>query len=570
MKRFIILFLLTLIVTGCSNKNNITITNSSPPANNEDTLVLLISEPPEGLAAYQQLVEEFTKVQPDIQVTINNVPDGTEFLKRLATDIAAKSPPDVFLINYRRFGQFVIKGALEPIDNYIAESQDIKPEDFFPVALEAFKFNGNQYCIPQNISSLQVYYNKNLFIEANLPFPQKDWTMNDFLVAARALTKTENGRIVQHGLGLDPVTLRLAPFIWSHGGDLVDDPILPTRLTLNSTPSREAFQFFVDLQVVEHVVPSKIDEATEDSKTRFENGKLGMYLQSRAITPELRATIKDFDWDLAPFPRDNYVTTVLHSDGYCITKDSKNKMEAWQFIEFATNVNGQKIMAASGRTVPSRISVANSDLFLTSSMLPVNNQVYLDMASNIRSVPIMTTWLEIEDILNNEIKRAFYGDVSVDEAINSATALTQEYFRQNQRDALNPITSNSHNIFENEKVVQIIDTPISLADPALSFSPDIILTESQHQILTNSKVGQILNITSYTNLEWSVSYSPEILKPITPFEKMNNPGPSGWYFQVISPGNTEIVIESIAQPCVKDAPCNPTTIGYKYPIHIQP
>jgi len=46
----------------------------------------------------------------------------------------------------------------------------------------------------------------------------------------------------------------------------------------------------------------------------------------------------------------------------------------------------------------------------------------------------MTTWTEIEDVLNQEIKRAFYGDISVDEAIAAAMSQTQEYFKQNQAD----------------------------------------------------------------------------------------------------------------------------------------
>ncbi|MBI5301008.1 MAG: sugar ABC transporter substrate-binding protein [Chloroflexi bacterium] len=432
MKRTILFLLFVCAMVACAPVASTAI--SAVPGAPKGEIVLVLSDTPEGAAGYQQLVDAFAKVQPNIKVTINNVPDSAQFLKRLAADFAAKTPPDVFLINYRRFGQFAIKGVLEPVDGFIAESQVIEPADFYSVALDAFKFKGKQYCLPQNLSSLQVYYNKKLFTAANVPFPKSNWTWNDFLSAARALTKSANGKVVQYGLGVDPVALRLAPFIWAHGGELVDDLNKPVRLALDSVPSREAFQWFVNLQVKEHVVPSKADEATEKSQSRFQHGTLGMLLQSRSITPELRDTIKDFEWDIAPLPGDNNVATMLHSDGYCIARDSKNKSAAWAFVEFANSSEGQKIIVASGRTVPSLKSVAESPLFLSSKLAPASNRVYLDMAPHIRRVPIMTTWLDIEDALNQEIKRAFYGDASVNDAIRSAASQTQEYFRLNQGD----------------------------------------------------------------------------------------------------------------------------------------
>ena len=435
MKRVFFFLLFVGVVVACTPSAAPTNPTSSSAPNGE--IILLLNESPEGVAGYQQIIDAFAKVQPGIKVTINNIADGGQFLQRLAADFAAKKPPDVFVINYRRFGQFAIKGTLEPLDSYIAQSQTIRTRDFYPVALEAFKFKGKQYCMPQNLSSLEVYYNKKLFTAANIPLPKEVWTWNDFLVAARALTKSTNGKVVQYGLGVDPVTLRLAPFIWAHGSELVDNENNPTKLTLDSARAREAIQWFVDLSVKEHVVPSKADLATENAQSRFQHGTLGMFLQSRAVTPELRSTIKDFDWDVAPLPRDNNVVTVLHSDGYCITSGSKNKSAAWAFVEFANGAEGQKTIVTSGRTVPSLQAVAESPLFLSSNLPPAGSRVYLDMAPNIRRVPIMTTWLEIEDIMNKEIQRAFYGDASVNDAIRAMMSQTQEFFKQSQIDVGN-------------------------------------------------------------------------------------------------------------------------------------
>lgn len=410
-------------------------------ANTEPTTIrFAINEAPEELAGFNAVIAEFEKANPTIQVKLENVPADDEFLKKLAADIAAQTPPDVFLDNYRLIGPFAVKGALQPLDGYINTSQVIKTDDFFPAAMNAYKLKGQQQCLPLNLSQLGIYYNKTMFEQAGVPLPHKDWTWSDFLAAAKALTKDTNGdgKTDQYGAGISTSAIRLMPFIWAHGGDVVDNPERPTTLTLDHGAAFDAFQWFVNLQVKEHVVPDKTAEATQSSQKRFQDGTLGMFFQSRVITPELRETVADkFEWDIAPLPQDKQRATILHSDGFCITSGSKNKDAAWKLIEFFNSPASQSTLAQSGRTVPSLIAVANSPAFLKSNP-PANNQMYLDMAPYVRAAPLMSTWGEVESALGKEIKRAFYGDASAQQAAQAAVENTQQYFQQNLTDLDSP------------------------------------------------------------------------------------------------------------------------------------
>ena len=128
-----------------------------------------------------------------------------------------------------------------------------------------------------------VYYNKALFDAAGVPYPGNDWTWDDFLNAGLAMTKDSDGDGVtdQYGAGIDPILYRLAPFIWQMGGELVDDAANPTQLVLDSPTALAAFQWFVDLQMKHHIVPDAVAEAGESSESRFLNGTLGMFFDSR-------------------------------------------------------------------------------------------------------------------------------------------------------------------------------------------------------------------------------------------------------------------------------------------------
>ncbi|CUS05852.1 Extracellular solute-binding protein, family 1 [Candidatus Promineifilum breve] len=380
-------------------------------------------------AAYEALVAAFEESQTGVDVTLTHIPSQGDYRTRLATDFAAGTPPDVSLLSYRRFGAFAAADQLEPLGAYLDDSDVIARDDFYPITLDSFTWGGELACIPQNISSLVVYYNRDLFTAAGVPEPADDWTWDDFLAAAQTLTLDLDGDGVtdQYGAGVEASLYRISPFVWQNGGRIVDDPANPSQLGLTREPSLVAFEWFVALQTEHGVVPNREAEASMDSETRFINGTTAMYLNSRRGTPTYRESAA-FDWDVAPLPRGTQAAGVLHSDAYCLSAAAANKDAAWEFIEFANSPAGQTIVARSGRTVPSLIAVAESEAFLDPAVRPARSRVFLDTIPDLQMVPLLSTWAEIENTATEEIERAFFGDISAEEAAILARDRTEEYF----------------------------------------------------------------------------------------------------------------------------------------------
>jgi multiple sugar transport system substrate-binding protein len=411
---FIFLFLFSTLLSSCQPKPN-------------GSISFMISGDPAELAAYHTLVDTFSVKYPDIKVEVIEV-SSSDYNKRLSADLAAGAPADVFFLNYRRYASFAASGALQPVGDYLKNSKLIQESDFYSQAMDPFKWQGQQMCIPQNISSLVVYYNKELFKQAGLPLPAAGWTWDDFIADAKALTKDldGDGATDQFGAGIDAEFIRLAPFIWQQGGELLDDPVNPSTLLLNTDESLEAANFFVSLQTVHQVVPNAEEEKSEDSQSRFINGRTAMFFQSRRPTPTFRESAR-FDWDVAALPQGKSPATILHSDGFCMPSASKNKDAAWTFIEFANTVDGQTILAGTGRTVPSLKAVAESPAFLDPNAKPANSRVFLDVIPTIHALPILPKWAEIEDIVTEELTRAFYGETEAYDAMYRAINRTEEY-----------------------------------------------------------------------------------------------------------------------------------------------
>ncbi|PZG16903.1 ABC transporter substrate-binding protein [Nonomuraea aridisoli] len=399
---------LLLGVAGCGGGNR---------TEDQDGITVVLFGDAEEIAGYRSLVDAFTDAHPDVAVTLSPVAGQDELMARLTTSFAGGQPPDVFLLNYRRYGQFAAQQAIEPVQSYLDRSTALEESDFSPRALDAFRFDGKALtCLPQNMSSLVVYYNADLFTAKGVPLPKAGWTWDDFLSAARALTG--DGK---YGAGVEPSIARLAPFVWSNRGEFIDDPTRPTALTLTGDPAtRTAVDWFLDLQLKHHVVPPDAEEQSESSEARFLRGTLGMYLNSRVAVPTLR-TINGFTWDAAPLPvaPGGVPASILHSDAYCMSAGLPDHDDAWRFIEFAMGEQGQRILAGSGRTVPSRLDVANSPAFLDPAKPPKSSQVYLDAEPHLRATPRTGTWSRVERETDALLEEVFYGRVGREEGLRN-------------------------------------------------------------------------------------------------------------------------------------------------------
>ena len=100
---------------------------------------------------------------------------------------------------------------------------------------------------------------------------------------------------------------------------------------------------------------------------------------------------------------------------------------------------------------------------------------------------------------------------------------------------------------------------------------DIVVLPGSGQSEIRITVGQTIAILP-PNLssEWQVNYGSAQLQPLTPPDKMRAPGAQGWLFRAVAPGETEIVLTSIAIPCQPLTPCPPPNPArFTIPVLVQ-
>jgi ABC-type glycerol-3-phosphate transport system substrate-binding protein len=265
-----------------------------------------------------------------------------------------------------------------------------------------------------------VYYNKKAFDEAKLPYPTDDWTWDDLLADAKALvTKDEEGHTTRWGYSEDWPMLEL--WVYSAGGRWANDSKNPTAYTFNTPTFINAVQYRTDLITKHKVMPGPSNMTAMGGmgmSDLFMNGTAAMFVSGIWKTPSFRE-IKNFDWDVAMFPKG---PTGLRGfpgggSGYGMLTSSKNKKAAWEFIRYIAGPEGQAKLAGTGLTQPALKSVADSPAFLDGQK-PLNKKMLLSAVQYSVYPPLAKNWMEIyQGIATPAFEATWSGKLTAAEAI---------------------------------------------------------------------------------------------------------------------------------------------------------
>jgi multiple sugar transport system substrate-binding protein len=376
-------------------------------ARRQTEIVYLTRATPDQLEVWRRATKEFMRRNPNIRVRFENLP-YVQYWDKFQTMNAAGVAPDVIFMESTRFPKFAESGTLENLRPYIARDKDLALDDFFPAALDSYRWKGDLYGLPNDVAIGVVFYNRDLFDEAGVPYPKAGWTWDDYLAAAKALTFDfdEDGRIDQYGTLIGD----WRHFVWQNGGDIVDDPLHPTRSTMNTPEVREALQWLVDLRFKHHVTTRPGELADMGGYEMFMTGKVAMVFGGHWDVPTY-SKITRFRWDVAPLPKGKLRANNALGSCLSIPSKSRHKEEAWRYIKFLTGPDGQRLMVGADFSTPARRSIARSKEYLQAP--PEGEQVFVDEIPFGRPVPFTPKYLEMSNVTNQVMDLMWLGRRSV-------------------------------------------------------------------------------------------------------------------------------------------------------------
>jgi multiple sugar transport system substrate-binding protein len=319
---------------------------------------------------------------PHIQVQTE--PSASISQVQMVTRIAAGSAADVIQVGDTDLPWYVARNAFRPLDAYL-QRDNVTRDLWFSETYNLGVVAGHTYALTKDYATLAVFYNKDLFDRAHLPYPQAGWTWHDLLHDAQALTITRGGRRVQWGLRLPGAWARgVEPLVRDYGGQLVSPDGKTIRGYMNSRQTIAATQFYVDLVNRYHVALSPAEQAAFANVDPFASGRVAMYWTGPWQITTWQQT-RNLHFAVAPMPSygGNAYTNICWA-GFAMNAHTKNPEAAWQVIKALSGPDGSAVFARWA--LPAVKSVAARMQSIDPASYPYRS-VFLSQVTNVPALP---------------------------------------------------------------------------------------------------------------------------------------------------------------------------------------
>ena len=392
-------------------------------------LVIWVRDRPEQTALYRESLQDYLAEHPEVRWRMEVIPSRA-ILQKFLTGVDAGHAPDVVNLHWRSTPQAASTGQVLALDSLLVRD-GIEREWFYPIGLQAYSYHGALYGMPLKGSTVTGFYNQDIFDKYGVEYPTHDWTWEEMLHKAKALTVDEDGDGLPDVYGLSPYDI--ANYVWSGGGRFVRWENGHWVSNLDDPVTIEAVRFYVDLFNRHKISPPRPGIANEApmSTFTFEAGRIAIDLAGPWRIPDYQY-LDRFRWDTLLFPKGPAGRNTRYAGtGLVIWKDGRRPEEAWRLVKHMTGHEATSKMAKLGSDMPPMRSVAQ-----TAFVNPETHweeEVFVEsMDYDLRVFPLELWWEELYKKMLDELDPALTGRETVEEAMADAHRVTQEFLARQQ------------------------------------------------------------------------------------------------------------------------------------------
>ena len=326
------------------------------------------------LPAYQQCAADFEAAHPDIHITIEQM-SWDVYWGRLLMAFVSDSAPDVFVDHSSKYGQYVSRGLIEPLDDLVARDGPDLGQYVEGTARLWVGPDGRRYGLPKDFDAIGIFYNADMAAEAGITperMRQLTWNASDggtYEDVIAHLTVDRNGTrgdepgfdknaVAVYGLGLsDDVGAGAGQTQWSMyaastGWRHTDRELWGTRFTYDDPRFQDTIRWWRGL----------IEKGYMPPLEQTLGGSLSQQLQAGRY-----AMITEGSWNINTFAKLGGITlataptpigpsgeraTMTNSLADSISAGSPNKGAAWKWVRYLASPECQSVVAQGGVVLP--------------------------------------------------------------------------------------------------------------------------------------------------------------------------------------------------------------------------
>lgn len=399
-------------LTGCSGNKE----EAEAPKNADGKPILRFwhfwSEPSQR-KAIQSLVKKFEeKHDCDVQLTELSWNDGKT---KLLAAFNSGTSPDVIELGSDWIPQFSSKGVLKELSGVVDQTK------FVPFSIPTASWKGKLFAAPWTVDTRVLFYNKALLKRAGLP-DTPPATIDEMLAAAEKVQAMDS-KIYGFGAnGADPHRLykKILPMMWSMGGEVFTDD---GKTVLNSPENIAALEKYVALS------RTGLVETQRQIDAAFSQGNVAFWNSGSWLIDKIQRENPSLEYGVSVLPAGTSGKGISFAGGEYLAISSGTKQEelAKEFLKFMTD--GENALefckAVKEAGFPADAAYFNNDYFKNVKYRPV----FTEQLKNSKMTPVNPEWLEIEEVLENAVVQALYGEKTPAGALGEAQGVISSMVR---------------------------------------------------------------------------------------------------------------------------------------------
>ncbi|NIK56387.1 extracellular solute-binding protein [Kribbella shirazensis] len=403
--------------TGCSTSSGDSQAAADGPVEGEITLLTPLFEGSTGKQLLEgKLLPAFKQKNPNVTVKVDYT-TYSALNEKITTSLAGGLMPDVVMLGVGWIPPFAHKKVLAPLPDSLATRYDYEDR-----VLEPSRYDGKLYALPMVLDTRIVTYRKDMFAEAGIKAPPKDWA--ELRAMSKELARSDgSGKLTR--VGFDPFSIDLRQcwetFLFANDGNLFDES--GQQVKFDDERGVEALQLFLD--VVKDKSADYSFKSSAGQPSTLQQGRAAMMMANNSLwvqlkqqNPELLAEDKVGAFILA-----NKVPAMLQG-GTMVSRSasSKHAAAAQALVEFMGTPESILPTAVQRGSVPGVQDLRTSDYVKNNGFV----KLALDNMSKARSEGGTAAWMEIREKIKTTLETAVVGKRTAKEAIDELANLSKE------------------------------------------------------------------------------------------------------------------------------------------------
>ncbi|SCZ77113.1 ABC transporter substrate-binding protein [Acidaminobacter hydrogenoformans] len=378
------------------------------------TVTLQFYAHPDKLGVMEDVIAVFENENPRIKINYVQLPDDTnDKYAIISSQLSLQNGSiDVLDADVTWPSIFVKSDWVANLDDYFNEDEI---GGYLKGSIDSATVGGKLYGIPYRIDSGVLFYRKDLLMKYGYPVPKTYAELIDTASAIKAQAPELNG-FSASWKNFEGLTCSFFEMLWS-GGYEIDTSETPYRI--NAAGVAETLDLMQSMISRYKIVPeASLTYSSGDLRAAFIEGNLifmrdwptGWRKLSEA--PALKDKIA-----VAPLPSTKPGHASYGALGgwmYMVSKDSKHKKEAVQWIKFLTTYENEKLLNLKYNYIPSRIELYSDEEVL--ERMPFL-ETMLDYFNQSRPRPKVANYDELSLLLQNQIHHTLKGEQTPEAAV---------------------------------------------------------------------------------------------------------------------------------------------------------